>query len=146
MHTPDLIQRIYFEKHNGNDLNYEKVFNDLWAHDFDFIMNFDFDNRKISWTCFESKKYEDIIKESDGFLYFYLWDSSSDFEIIIPASSYRDELNKPICSISLYSYLLLKWFAFVFVRIDVPVIHPLIFYKNFLFQVCGRERVTTGWN
>jgi hypothetical protein len=94
MHTPDLIQRIYFEKEKGNDLNFQKVFGDLRSHDFDFTFQFDFEDRKIWWTCFESKKYDDIIKEADEYIYFYLWDAELNFEIIIPGHTYKEELNK----------------------------------------------------
>ncbi len=96
MHTPDLIQRIYFEKEKGNDLNFQKVFSDLRAHDFSFTFHFDFQDRKIFWTCFESKKYDGIIKESDEYIYFYLWDTELEFEIVIPGHTYKEDLNKNI--------------------------------------------------
>jgi hypothetical protein len=96
MYTPDLIQRIYFEKAKGNDLNFQKVFTDLRAHDFGFTFHFDFEGRKIFWTCFESKKYNDIIQEADEYIYFYLWDTGLEFEIIISGHTYKEELDKNI--------------------------------------------------
>jgi hypothetical protein len=98
MNSPDLIQRIFFEKEKGNDANLLQVFSYLRAQNFDFILNFDFQDRHISWTCFESKRFYDIIKESDTYIYFYLWDESSDLEIVIPGHTYQDELNKPLLS------------------------------------------------
>jgi hypothetical protein len=98
MYSPDLIQRIYFEKETGDDSNLLRVMNDLRNHNFDFIFKFGFQDRHISWTCFESKRFYDIIKERDEYIYFYLWDESSDFEVVIPGHTYEDELNKPLSS------------------------------------------------
>lgn len=96
MYKPDLIQRIYFEKEKGSDLNFQKVFKDLRSRDFGFTFHFDFAGRTVSWTCFESKKYDEIIKEADEYIYFYLWDAQLEFEIVIPGHTYKDELNKNI--------------------------------------------------
>lgn len=96
MHTPDLIQRIYFEKENGNDSNLKRVFSDFKSKSFDFVLDFDFEDRKVYWTCFESKRYFDIIKEADEYIYFYLWDNIGEFEIVIPAHTYLEDLSKNI--------------------------------------------------
>lgn len=96
MYSPDLIQRIYLEKEKGNEINFQKVFSDLRAQDFEFTFHFDFEGREIFWTCFESKIYKNIIDECDGKIYFYLWDAGLEFEIVIPGSTNIDELNKNI--------------------------------------------------
>ena len=96
MYSPDLIQRIFFEKENGNDSNFKRVFTDFNIKSFDFVFDFDFEDRRIYWTCFESKKYSDIIKEADEYLYFYLWDNTGEFEIVIPAHSEIKDLSKSI--------------------------------------------------
>ncbi len=96
MNSPDLIQRIYFEKEMGNDNNFLTVFNELRSRNFDFVSKFVFENRQISWTCFESNRYYNIIKEGDEYVYFYLWDNNLDFEVVIPGHTCKDELNKPL--------------------------------------------------
>lgn len=96
MHSPDLIQRIYFEKEKGDESNFFIVQNDLRTHNFDFISEFDFEDRKIYWTCFESKRYCEIIDEREEYIYFYLWEEGVNFEVVIPGHTYKDELNKPL--------------------------------------------------
>jgi len=96
MYSPDLIQRIFNEKSNGDESNFQRVFNDLRARRFDFIYDFEFGERKIYWTCFESKNYNDIIKERDEYVYFYLWDESLEFEVFIPGHTQIEDLGKPM--------------------------------------------------
>ena len=96
MYSPDLIQRIFHEKSKGDESNFQRVFNDLRSRKFDFIYDFEFQGRKIYWTCFESKNYYDIIKEGDQYIYLYLWDDSQDFEIIIPGYIQFEDLVKPM--------------------------------------------------
>ncbi len=96
MYSPDLIQRIFHQKSKSDDSNFQKVFDDLRSRKFDFIYGFEFEKKKIYWTCFESKNYYDIIKESDGSAYFYLWDETLQFEVIIPGHTQVEESAKPM--------------------------------------------------
>lgn len=96
MYSPDLIQRIYFEKEKGDDFNFQKVFGYLRAREFGFTFQFQFEGRTIFWSCFETGKYSDIIKEDDSYIYFYMWDTALEFEIIVTGHTGAEESSKDI--------------------------------------------------
>jgi len=92
----DLIQRIYWQLEAGDSSNYQKVFADLRFGPREFQMEFDFNERKIFWTCFEASRYSTVLLQEHNYVYFYLADLNRDLEFVIPGHTYSDEVNKPI--------------------------------------------------
>jgi hypothetical protein len=90
MYSPDLIQRIFYQKEKGNTAPYEKVYNDLLAQHFEHSSSFELSGRVVYWGLFSDGKYKDIISQYEETFYFYLWNDARDFEVIMPARVYTD--------------------------------------------------------
>ena len=90
MYSTDLIQRIFHQREKGNNVPYEKVYSDLLAQRFEHMSSFDLDGLTIQWGLFSDAKYGDIISQHNETFFFYLWNNSRDFEVVMPARVYTD--------------------------------------------------------
>lgn len=96
MNSPDLIQRIYYQKDKGDNTHFHQVADYLRNGPFEFDSCFAFGNQSIHWTCFESNRFYDIIKEPDNYVYVYLYTHDRSMETIITAHTEESDRPQPL--------------------------------------------------